>query len=260
MTIDRFDQNSLTEQIASSELTYRSSLPVLRAVEARWPVHDGPVGVGKGGQLQILLHSLFCVQISLTDEHAQARLIGWDRDLTDQIQGARADRANIEALIGKIAEIVDRLRPKDVHEVDRPDAENRESRRARLSTSAALKAREMRERGESSAPETLSPQRVRLLIQQCWPDSLVTAEYGHGDDWEFSLRPYRSSQVVFGVEHRGAVGASTRVGRRIATLDLAGPSTVAGDEFSVTDLIGRVDSWLRRTMPPAWVLERDTEG
>jgi len=218
------------------------------------------VGARSGRGWRDVWHSppgaIFGVSIDLDDgDTVSARLWGWDRDLTDQVTAAGpVPFRSAGELVTRVAAVVEALTP--TVGAAFPPLKPRPSPipgSSPLSTSAAVAART----GGYVAPPLITDEDLRALVADRWPASEIVEVPGPDRALYLQLRPFGSSRVTIGGKlDRGSLGASAFVGRYPY-----GPIPGHGlhqrsDERGATRVVEELDSWLRRTMPPSWILER----
>jgi hypothetical protein len=224
---------------------------------ARWPEPDEPPLVGDDS-LDLVLDALFAVRFRIAGDEATVILAGWDRDLTDLVAPATVPWEQADALVGRVAAVLDELRPvldplwtPPWRDDDRQAAE----RRRRLSTTEALRVRHERELGTHREPPPIAVDGLRAVLAERWPDAVQTVG-DHGWGRTVALRPYGASEVVVEIPLRGPLAAGVHVGPRLEAPRTPRLVVAGSDVAAARQLIEALDSWLLQTLPPARVRTR----
>jgi hypothetical protein len=229
---------------------------LVHAMDARWGWGSQPA-LGWRSVWHSPPGGVFGVWMVLVDDdRATARLWGWDRDLSDLVPTQPVPLRQVGGLVAAVAAVVDDLMPAYVPAAAPAVAADRPVRpippTSPLSTAAALEARE---HGYVGQP-LLTDDGLRSMLARRWPGVAITEVPGPDRQMSYRLRPYGSSQVVFGGKvDRGRISAGPLVGSHTFGIPGRHPAERA-DERGARRLIDAVDDWLTQTMPPARVLDR----
>lgn len=225
---------------------------LLAAARERWGDAARPAA-SSDGTVRVGLCDLFT--LDLRRGAADARLSGWDRDLTGML------RAPASLELGRLLDEVDRV----IHDVAAPEALDPTIDRARqrglLEAPRVLTWDEKRDaavrdraRREDRDPAFVSVDHDELLrrVEQRWPDVPITR--ATEIDWVvlYRLRPYGTFRVGVGQVFRESIQGDILAATRLQ--DAYGWLSTDNTLRSVDDLLIRMDAWLRLTLPPAEIL------
>lgn len=230
--------------------------------ERLWGVTVGRASAGAADDVTprfcASVDELFYVEFGVDEtlETVGIRLIGWDRDLTDQVDGpVRVPIGRVDELLTRVSHVIARVTPPPyldaVHDARNGRARLVSAPVAAMSAEQALERRVVRDLGGDPVAH-VDLERIAQLAEQQWTDAEVVRT-GAG----VTVRPYETNLVSFELDQHGSVDAGVILHADFALGALLGFRLHAdNDERSVVLTMAAIDDWLRLSLPGADILAR----